>query len=149
CALVEERRHLFELLAVFLVTQALSDLELAWRYFTLIRPIATDDLLESAFNHDGSILVGFLTVICAAYLLCWPNKKAAGAAGLMLALPVFLTLATRRRAAVLSTEMALMTLGFMLLLSNRRRFFTILPVLLVVGVVYTGVFWNNNNSWGQ
>jgi hypothetical protein len=149
CGLLRERRHVIELIMVLLIGLSIMGLELLWRYVMLIKPSTEEGPLEQAFSHDGAMLVSVLCIAAAAAVLWGPNKRAKmwGVIGFLVAASV--VLASRRRAAVIGMEVGLLILGVTLVLTNWRRFAILAPIVLVVGLLYMGAFWNNNNALGQ
>jgi hypothetical protein len=95
------------------------------------------------------MLLGVLHVMAAASILGSRDKKQRALALLVVVLTGFIVLASRRRAAVIGTEVALIVLGLTLLMTNWKSFAKLAPLVVVVGVIYAATFWNNPNSWGQ
>ena len=147
--LVQTPKQLRQLAMVALGALLLMSLELAWRYLTQIKPAEFEGGLETAFNHDGALLIGFAVVASAAWAIWGPNRKERLLA-LMVALAVGAVLLTsRRRAALIATEGGLVFLMLTLLYTDKRRFLTYLVVAVVVFTAYLGVFWNSDNALGQ
>ena len=149
CGLLRERRHVVELVCVALGAITLMSLELVWRYFALVRQGAFNDELESAFNHDGAMLVALLSVAGMAAVFWGPNKlaKLLGLAICVFAFIVVLT--SRRRAALVGIEAGIIALAVVMLITNWRRFAFYAPIVAVLGVLYLAAFWNNGNALGQ
>lgn len=103
--------------------------------------------IETLFDHSASIHTNiYFLFLIAGFLF----KKVSGTKKALLLLmiaPVALTyLASQRRSAFLSLGIALALL-FVLIYRERRYLFRfIVPPLVVVVIVYTGVFWNSSNA---
>jgi hypothetical protein len=55
----------------------------------------------------------------------------------------------RRRAGLVGTEAALLTLGLFLLVKDYRRFLVVAPVVLILSAAYLSVYWNSSKSVGE
>jgi hypothetical protein len=148
-ALLTERKHVYQLMAVAGLALSLMTAELAWRYFFLLRPGEFDGVLEQAFNHDGAVLVAFLAVAGVAACMWCPKGKHRLAAFLIAVLAVVVVLVSRRRSAVICLEGGLLVIGTMLLMTNWRRFMLACPIVILAIAIYAGAFWNNQGSLGQ
>jgi hypothetical protein len=148
-ALLTEREHVYQLLAITGVALILMTAELTWRYFFLLRPGDFEGVLEHAFNHDGAVLVAFLAVAGLTAMIWCPNDKHRGLALLVAVLATVIVLVSRRRAAVVCLEGGVLVIGTMLLLINWRKFLVVCPIALMAIAIYAGAFWNNQGSLGQ
>jgi hypothetical protein len=146
---LERPEHLKQFSLVVVGSLALMSLELGWRYLKYIRPGEFDGPLETAFSHDGSVLIAAVMVMATAWVIWGPNRKQRLIA-LALALAVgAVLLASRRRAALIAGEAGLVFLLLTLFFTDRWRFI----IVAVVGVVaisgYFAVFWESSNAFGQ
>ncbi len=97
-------------------------------------------------DHPASIQINtiFVLLIAAFLYRTMPIKRL----GLIAMLPVVIItyIADQRRAAFVSLAVALILLAILLFIENRKLFLMLLPVALVVGLIYIGVFWNSSGT---
>jgi len=147
--LIRDRGQLKRLAIISVVVLVLMTVEAFWRYMTYVRPGTFSGVLEFAFGHETSVLVGLLMILCAAWSLWGPNRKQRLIA-LALALAAgVVEMTMRRRAGLIGAEVGLLTLGILLLIKDYRRFLIIAPIFLIVASAYLSFFWNSTKSVGE
>jgi hypothetical protein len=147
--LVKDRGQLKQLAIVVVGVLLVMTLEAFWRYMTYIRPGTFTGVIEFAYGHETSILVGFAMIACAAWALWGPNRKQKLIA-LVIALAVgVVEMTMRRRAGLIAAEAGLLSLGLILLFKDLRRFLIIAPIFCIVASAYFAVFWNSTKTVGE
>lgn len=144
--LLKTRAHVNQLFWVIMSALLLEGLIGSYHYLVTLKM----DLMavEAITEHSAAIHMNTLFVAAlAAYLFhasLWKRLWLP-----LMAAPVLLTyIATQRRAAFLSLGIALFFLAIFLYRENRKRFWQIAPIALLLTSLYIGVFWNSSGALG-
>jgi hypothetical protein len=106
-------------------------------------------LVERIAAHAAAIhLNTFFVLLLSSYLFRASLAKRLSLP-LMLPFAALTLVAMQRRAGFLTLGVALIVLVFILYQENRHVFFMIIPVLTIVGIIYTGIFWNSSGALGM
>ncbi len=102
--------------------------------------------LEAITDHPAAIQMNTIFVLFIAF---WLYRTAPlGRLAILLVLPVVFIayIADQRRAAFISLAVALLIFAVLLFYENKRLFLLLIPAVFVVGIVYTGIFWNSGSA---
>jgi O-antigen ligase len=143
------RREVQVTCTVLVGTLVIMTGEYLWRYLALVRSGVYDGAPETAYGHDGMVVVALMFVGAFCWALWGPNSKHRLFALAVAGLGALVLLVSRRRAALVVAEVGLLGIGFVLFLRNWRQFLLVAPVLAILCAAYLVVFWNNPNSLGQ
>jgi len=144
--LIETQKQVSRLLWVIMGAIFVESLFGAYYYFAILGMDLTG--VERITEHSAAIHMNTLFVLLLA---AWLYRASAWKRFLLplMAPTVFLTyIVTQRRAAFLSLGIALVFMGILLYQQNRKRFWQIVPVASLLGLVYIGVFWNAGGALG-
>jgi hypothetical protein len=105
--------------------------------------------IESITEHGAAVHMNTLFVFAAAVWIY--NTSTAKRILLPLMMPAVLLafMATQRRAAFLALGVACLLLAYVLFKERPYAFWLIVPPLLLLGVVYIGVYWNAGGALGK
>ena len=144
CSTRRDYRRLFGTAIAAITLQALMSLE----YLFQLTPSARDEL-ESLNEHGAAIGANLVFLTFVASLV---YRRVPWSFRLMLltaSIPVmWVYLVAQRRAAVVSLIVGFALLAVVLFWRQRRTFWKVVPVVALVAVAYTGVFWNSESSAG-
>lgn len=145
--LLTERTHLMQVM--WLAMGALFVEGIVGTLYYLVKLGGNLAGVEAITEHSAAIHMNTLFVFVIALWLC--QGSMAKRVTLMLMIPpVAITyLATQRRASYLTLVIALALLMMVLFRLHRKIFLVLAPTALLFGVLYLGVFWNNNSALGM
>ncbi len=144
--LIETRSHVHQLMWVIMLALAVEGVIGTWYYLVTLQGNLAG--IESITEHSAAIHMNTLFVFALAVWL-FPGSISKRLLLPLLSLPVVLPyIATQRRAAFLTVGVALVLMGLVLLRQNRRLFFVLAPIAMVLAVGYLGVFWNSTGALG-
>jgi len=147
CNVLDDRRQVNNLM--WLVATALF-YEGIWGVVYVAGELGWDlSLVQSITEHSAAIHMNTLFILVAVTLLyggSWARKLALPA---MAPVVFFTYIATQRRAAFVTLAVGLMLVAVVMYRTHRRLFWTIVPALSVVGMLYLGAFWNNTGALGM
>jgi hypothetical protein len=108
---------------------------------------AQREQLQSIVSHGATLPMNALLVLLLASLM-FPGGSLARRALLpfMLVPLAYIYILSERRAAFIALIAALGLLGITLFWTNRAAFWKVVPVVLVVGTLYTAAFWSDETS---
>jgi len=103
----------------------------------------------SPLAHTAALQINMLFLALVATIVL--RRKAAGAVALLViasapTLGIFIV--AQRRSAIVAMLLGVLLLGVILHQVDRRRFKILAPIVIVVGVLYTGAFWNSDGGVG-
>jgi hypothetical protein len=141
-----ERREQYVRLWVFvMVAVFINGIIAVLNYQTLTA--ADREGMESFVSHGATLSMNAMLILL---LGAWMFRKSSWAwrACLPFALvPVtFMYLASQRRAAFVALMAGLGVVAIVLLWTNRRVFWKLVPVVLIIGAVYCAAFWHDETS---
>jgi hypothetical protein len=102
--------------------------------------------LQAITGHEDVIFFTAFIVLLSAMLFYGEDHRMKATLILLFPPVMFTMFATTRRMAFITLAFGALLVGLSLLNRNRRLFFRIAPVVLVLGVIYLGAFWNNTDS---
>jgi hypothetical protein len=144
--LLEKRTHIHQLIWAAMLGIFLDGLIGFWHVATVLNfEMGTVDRIA---EHSSSIHANsFFVLLLAVWLFRGSTNKRML---LLLLLPVVAIsyLANQRRAAFIALGIALVLMGLLLYLENRRLFWRLAPVAVVLGLVYLAIFWNSYGALG-
>ena len=114
-------------------------------FFVLNRDLSLVDRIAA---HSAAIHFNTFFVLLASAWIFRADLAKRLSSLLMLPFVTLTYLAMQRRAGFLSLGIALVLLIIVMYRDNRRLFFMVVPVLTIVGTVYTGIFWNSSGALG-
>jgi hypothetical protein len=143
--LFERREQYVRLYAYVMVAVFLNSLLALWNYQGL------SDLqregMESFVSHGATLSMNAMVILLLA---SWMFRQSSWAWRMFLPfmlVPVtYMYLASQRRAAFVALIAALGVVGAVLLWTNRRAFWRVVPIVLIIGTVYTAAFWHDETS---
>ncbi len=103
----------------------------------------------SPLAHTAALQINMLFLALVATIVL--RRKAAGAVALLViaAAPTLgIFIVAQRRSAIVAMLLGVLLLGVVLHQVNRRRFKILAPIVIVLGVAYTGAFWNADGGVG-
>lgn len=138
--------HYRRLLIGILIAIAIESL-----HAVILLPRLTQEVGEgnSPLAHTAALQINMLFLALAGTLVL--RRKAAPALALMIlgCIPtLWIFVEAQRRSAIVGVALGLILLGTVLFHVDRRRFKLIAPAVVVVGVLYTGAFWNSQGGVG-
>jgi hypothetical protein len=139
--------HANQLVWALLLGSTVLAVDNSLRAIVLLRGTGTNDL---AYDHVDSVVVSFAMLLCLA-LLAYGGTRAQRRYAVM-ALPVlmFCLLVMKRRAAFPVLAIGIVVFVIFLLRLRPRLFWKFVPPVVVLSLIYLGIFWNNTTSvWGQ
>lgn len=142
--LLKKREHFSHLL--WFAMMGLFIEGIAGVYFYVVEINMDLSLVQSITEHAAAIHMNtFFVLILAVWLFQGSIVKRLALP--LLVPPVLLTyIATQRRASFLTLGVALFLMAFVLFKENRRVFFSIVPPLAVLAVLYVAAFWNSTGA---
>ena len=112
-------------------------------------PAASKDDLESLVAHGVTLPMNAMFVfIVASWLFKCQSQYRRLVLPLLAAPVIYVYLISQRRAAFVALLGAIILIFIVLLWTNSRTFWRLAPVVLIVGALYTGAFWNSTGSLG-
>jgi O-antigen ligase len=148
-SLQTSRREIQITSGVLVGTLVIMTGEYLWRYFSIVKSGDYGGPPETAYGHDGMVIVALLFVGAFCWCLWGPNTKHRLCALAVCVMAAALLLVSRRRAALVVAELGLLGVGLVLFLRSWKQFLLVTPLLAIVCAVYLLLFWNNPNSLGQ
>jgi len=146
--LITERVHISTLVWSVILALGLKGL-IGVHYFLIVRG---GDLggLEAITDHAAAVHMNSLFVMALNFWI-FRGTSSIKKLGLLVLLPgVALTyLATQRRAAFVGLALAFGLIAIVLYRENRRLFWTLVPPLTILALLYLGAFWNNSGLLGM
>ncbi len=145
--LLTKREHVSHLLWCAMVALFLEGISGSW--FFLVTIEGELSRVQAITEHSAAIHMNTMFMLIVAVWLYKgsPTKR------LLLPLmapPVILTyLATQRRSAFITIAVSLMLTGILLYRHSRKAFWAIAPATAVIGLLYTGAFWNSSGAVGM
>ena len=105
------------------------------------------DTTESLIAHGSTMPMNAVFILIAAAWMLKAKSQGFRFVLPVLAAPVLVVyILAQRRAAVVALIAGLLLLAIFLFWTNRRAFFRIVPVMLVLASLYTTLFWNDASS---
>jgi O-antigen ligase len=147
--LIRERAHAVRLVAALAIGLLYLTLESALHYTFVVRTGKVSASLEQAFDHGSAVLVSLVVIGGLIWVLWGENKRQRIVALAIVGVAFVVLLTMRRRAAMITADAGILSVGIVLLLTNWRRFLIITPILAVVAGLYLTFYWNSPNSLGQ
>lgn len=150
---IQEKRQLVRMMWVLLLGIAFKGVLGTWRWLVTLEG---DTSRVTALSHNNSILEHTESYFFAIFLIMvlilflFRSHRAQLWFALLAATPVFLAfLANERRAGHLVLALGIITLiplAYRLLRSRRRAILRVTPIVCLVLLAYTGLFWNASGA---
>ncbi len=147
---VRTRKQVMILIGIAVLSISLFSVEGAYRRLALIDTGKLGVVPEFAYSHDDVIFLGtLLLVVLAQWVYGAPRWMKV--AGLLLFVPItgFTLLATERRAGYIAIIIGFIAYALVFLMTHRKAFYTFVVPVVLAGIVYLPVFWNNTSMLGQ
>lgn len=144
--LIRTRRHVNVLLWTLLISIAVRGLIGVIYVYTVLGGSLADQ--ERIGSHAMSIFFDSVFVMTIGAFLFREHLQKRLWLVLLLPPIVFSFFANQRRAGFIALGIALVMLGIVLFYTRRRLFWRVVPVALMLGLLYMGVFWNSSNPIG-
>ncbi len=147
---VRTRRQVMILIGIAVLAISLFSVEGAYRRIALIDTGKLGVVPEFAYSHDDVIFLGTLLLIVLAQWVygapAWMKM-----AGLLLFVPItgYTLLATERRAGYIAIIIGFIAYALVFMMTHRKAFYTFVIPVVLAGIVYLPVFWNNTTMLGQ
>ncbi len=143
-----EHPHQFRRLYWLVMAALTINSLIALQYFYGLNPFEREEL-ESLGEHGASVQANAMLVLIAATWLFRDRSPAAKWLLPVMAVPVtWAYLLAERRAAMVALIVGFIVLAAVLKWQNRRRFWKVIPVLVIIGSLYTGAFWGAQGAVG-
>lgn len=133
---------------ILLATTAYA-VEGAYRKIALIDTGRLTQDLEDAWGHDSAIFISHAIMLVAAQWAfggqSWQRRVG------LLAVPIliFTLMASHRRAGNVTLIVSFLVYSLVFLVANRKAFFLLATPVLLCGMLYFPLFWNNTGLLGQ
>lgn len=141
--LIKTRNHILQLIWSVMLGLAISGIN-AFLFVATELEWNIGSVLEIA-GHSYSIYLNsmFVLLIALFYFKGSPRMRWF----LIVTVPIMLVgyVANQRRAGYVAIAVALLVLGLLSQWFNRRLFWSVVPPLLVLFVIYVGIFWNSTS----
>lgn len=141
--LITNRRRLQVLLWIIILTIGMKGIQ-GFSHFLVERRLGVQ--LESITGHEDVVFFGTFFLLLAAMLLFGGDRRQRIVMLCLLAPVVFTELATSRRIAFFILPFGFLIIGAGLFQTNRRLFLKIVPVVAILAVAYTAIFWNRTDT---
>jgi O-Antigen ligase len=103
--------------------------------------------MESFVSHGATLSMNAMLVLVAG---AWMFRRSSWAwrafLPFMLVPVAYMYMVSERRAAFVALVAAIGMLGIVLMWTNRRLFWRIAPMVLILGTLYTAAFWNDETT---
>ena len=144
CSSTQDYRRMFGVALGAVVVQAVLSLQ----YLHGLTPQARDAL--DSLNEHGSAIGMNLLLMMLVVALAYDSISVRVRLGLVVgALPVtWVYLVAQRRAAVVSLCVAFILFSIMLFWRQRRTFWRVVPVVMILATGYVGALWNSESTIG-
>jgi O-antigen ligase len=145
--LIETRTQINRLIWLAMIALFLMGGVLGLSYFVFVLH-GQASRIESIVEHAAAIRMNTLFIMTISAWLFHASR--AKRILLPLFVPfVFVTyMVAQRRAAFISLALGLVCIGILLYILNRKWFWRIVPAAVLLGMLYTGAFWNNQGTLG-
>ncbi len=121
---------------------------LSLKFYLALPGVVRQDL-EALNEHGSAISMNLLFAMLFAALAFRGVSKRTRWTLLLLSLPlVYVYFVSQRRAAVVALGVALILIGIMLFMRQRRTFWKVVPLVGVIALGYIGAFWNSESTVG-
>jgi O-antigen ligase len=105
------------------------------------------DGLETLVAHGATLPMNAMVVLVGAAWLLRARSQALRYVLPLMAIPVVIVyLISQRRAAVVALIGGLVVLGLFVFWTNRRMFWRVAPIVLILGSLYTAAFWHSESG---
>jgi len=141
-------RAQYQRLLWFLMTAVCINGVLAYLYYRSLDPAALEEM-ESLVQHPATIPMNAMILLVIGVRLFKVRSLALRWLLPVMAIPVVIVyLLSQRRAAIVALVGGLVIAFAVLNWTNRKLFWRITPVLVLLAVGYVGAFWNSTSSAG-
>jgi hypothetical protein len=105
-------------------------------------------LVDRIAGHSAAIHLNtiFIFLICSWIFGASITKRLV--LPVMLPFVVLTYIAMQRRAGFLTLGIALILIAIILFRENRRVFLSVVPIVVIFGSIYTGIYWNSSGALG-
>ena len=146
---IRTRRHVANLIAVFLVANLAFAIEGAYRRVALIDTKIITSIPEFWYWHEDVIFLGSVILFVIAVFAYGGPRWHKLLGPVILGVAGYTLLASERRAGYIAVIVAFLAFVIVFLGSNRKAFFTLALPILIGGAVYLPLFWNASGPLAQ